>query len=328
MIVKEREYPLRALLAETLLKRIHLSHPKRPIIAEDLRKYQSGYRGEQALDYYLKFLPDDEYYIFQSLRLSFKNLPFQMDFLLLTARFALIIESKTFKGTLRFDSQFDQLIQTYEETEKVYENPISQAKRQQLLLAKWLKETVSFSLPIDFLVVMTNPNAILQTDHGNYEVLKKVCKPHKLIDKITSIKKQHSQSPILDQKMLKKLGKLLLKHHTPLNINILDIYKISKKEIVTGVICPQCGCFPMQYKLRTWACPVCKITSKDAHLNAVYDYFLLINHAITNAELRNFLHLPSRNAAQKILIKLNLTTTGQTKGKIYYFTPGDQIVQR
>ncbi|XJZ26960.1 NERD domain-containing protein [Bacillota bacterium Lsc_1132] len=327
MIVKEREYPFRAILDEILLRRLPLIHPKRPIIAEDLRKYQSGYRGEKSLDYYLKFLPDDEYYIFQSLRLTYKNIIFQMDFLLLSAHFALIIEAKNYKGTLRFDSHFDQLIQTYQETEKAYENPVSQAKRQQSLLTKWLKDKTSLTLPIDFLVVMTNPNAILKTDPGNYEVLKKICKPHKLTDKIASTKKQHTQTPI-DQKTLKKLSKLLIKHHTPPQFNILDVYKISKDEILPGVICPKCGALPMEYKPRSWHCPVCKTTSQDAHLNALHDYFLLIDHSITNAELRNFLHLPSRNAAQKILTKLNLTSTGQTKGKIYYFKPGDQIARR
>lgn len=322
MIAKKREYPIRAELDKLLLKYLSQNHPKRTIIDEDRRAYESGYRGEQTLDYYLNFLPEEEYTIFQSLRLPFKNYFFQIDFLLLTSRFALIIETKNYAGILYFDKNFDQLIQTYREKEKAYENPISQAKRQQQLLTKWLQQNTSLNLPVDFLVAMANPNAILKTDPGYYEVLTKVCKPHKLTEKIASIEEQHPKA-LMDKKTLKKLTKILLKQHTPNKINILEAYKISKNEIVTGVVCPKCGFAPMNYTPRKWHCPTCETSSKDAHLDTINDYFLLIGDSITNAELRWFLHLPSRNAAQKILAKLNLPSTGQTKGKIY-FKAGDR----
>ncbi|MFB4163278.1 nuclease-related domain-containing protein [Alteribacillus sp. JSM 102045] len=60
-------------------------------------KSAAGYRGEKSLDYYLSFLPENECLIFNDLRLPHKNYFFQIDILVLSTRFHLIVVHKLVK---------------------------------------------------------------------------------------------------------------------------------------------------------------------------------------------------------------------------------------
>ncbi|MBU8880911.1 NERD domain-containing protein [Bacillus sp. FJAT-29790] len=106
MIAKERLIPLRMLKNEALLRRIPKHHVKRTIIEKDQTRRKAGYRGEEASDYYVNQLPDKEYTIFHDLRLLNEQNYFQMDTLILSPKFALILEIKNISGTIYFDSSF------------------------------------------------------------------------------------------------------------------------------------------------------------------------------------------------------------------------------
>lgn len=76
----------------------------------------AGYRGEQSLDYYLGFLTN--YFILHDLRLPDRDHHFQLDTLLISPYFILILEVKNISGTLIFDDHFKQLIRVTPEKEE------------------------------------------------------------------------------------------------------------------------------------------------------------------------------------------------------------------
>jgi hypothetical protein len=139
MIIKKRTISLRIQQLEALLRRLPMHFPKRPEIEGELARYKAGFRGEQTLDYYLSYLPEKEYFIFHDIRLSDGIHYFQMDTLLLSLKYLLIIEVKNFYGTLFFDHTFHQLIRTANGNEEAYPDPILQVKTQQNKLEKWLE---------------------------------------------------------------------------------------------------------------------------------------------------------------------------------------------
>ncbi|WP_082919413.1 nuclease-related domain-containing protein [Cytobacillus oceanisediminis] len=74
-------------------------------------------RGEEAVDYFLKDLP--EFIIVKDTRLSNGNGDFfQIDMLLLCPIFLLILEIKNISGTLYFDPAFNQLKMSKQENER------------------------------------------------------------------------------------------------------------------------------------------------------------------------------------------------------------------
>jgi hypothetical protein len=103
MIMKPRIKPLRILQNEALLRRLPDYHRKRQEIETDNRNRIAGYNGEKRLDYYLSLLPNNEFKIYNDLRLTLQY-AFQIDSLIITPFFAAIIEVKNYSGTLYFVS--------------------------------------------------------------------------------------------------------------------------------------------------------------------------------------------------------------------------------
>lgn len=111
---------------------------------------------------------------------------------------------------------------------------------------------------------------------------------------------------------------MLLSKHTPKRYDILKTFGITESQIITGVHCPNCIFIPLNYRRKNWICTKCHFSSKDAHLKAINDYFLLIKNTITNSQLRRFLHLPSSRSAAYILSLLNFLYIGNSRNRVYH----------
>lgn len=315
MIVKRRTIPLRILVNEALLRRLPLNHPKRQEILKDLLIKRTGLKGEQDMDYYISLLDENDFYIFQDLRIPLGSNYFQIDFLLLSTKFALLIENKNMPGIIEFDPDFNQVIRNYNDQIEVYEDPVLQVKRQVYQFKNWLKNHHISPLPLEFLVTYSNKGSILQNPSKNREIYDRVCKGGKLVFKVAEFQNQH-QKDIYSMKDLKKLTKLLIKSHESEKAT-MEKYNISPVEILPGVLCPSCSHLFMQRVSGKWYCPHCGTTSTNAHEQAILDYFLLLGPTITNKQLRKFLLIPSRTIATYLLGNMNLQHTGGTKNRVY-----------
>ncbi|WP_264806750.1 nuclease-related domain-containing protein [Cytobacillus sp. NCCP-133] len=327
MIEKDRFLPIRIQKNHALLKRISKNHPKRPDIESDQTRRLAGYKGEQAVDFHLRKLPVKEYIILHDLRLSNDKHFFQIDTLLLNSNFALILEVKNYSGTLYFDPDFNQLIQTNSKGEvKGYPNPIEQAAQQCAELKKWLQKR-NAAIPIEFLVIISKPSTILKAAPGYAKMLQKVQHVQFLLKSIEKVKSAY-RNEIFILKDLKKISRALIKEHTPLSFDILEYYGIPPADIQTGVICKSCSHRPMKRHFGTWFCLKCQSKDKEAHLHAVKDIFLLNNHApLTNQKICGFLNLPSGDIAKKLLTSMQLPYSGTKKGRVYLPPPACQQIK-
>jgi len=319
MIIKELTIPTKVRKLEALLRRLPIHHPKRPDIESEWGRYMAGYRGEQALEYHLSFLPEQDYLILHNLRLPYGPHFFQMDLLLMSRRLTIIIEVKNYAGTLFFDTTFRQLIRTLNGKEEVFPDPILQVEHQR----HQLKTFIPPDIPIESLVVFSNPSAILKTDGNSPITAKKVIRPPALQPKIEEFEKRYPAERITD-KELRKLARQLIKKDTPDDTNLLHQFQLTKDELLTGVHCPVCQALPMKREYGTWVCPACSTSARDAHLSALKDYTHLISSDITNRQLRSFLHLPSTSSASKLLSSLNLPFSGSTKSRVYHLSKEQQ----
>lgn len=321
LYVKELSKPVKISVLEVLLKRLVDHHPKQSEIERDLTLLVAGYKGEKAVSYYLNFLPKKDYYIFHSLRLPNNGHYFQMDYLLLTTRFALILECKNFFGTLFFDQSFHQLIRTVNDKEEGFHDPLSQVKWHQHQLQN-LFHTWRCPLPIEYFVVIGNPSTIVKTNPQNRHALTKVVHGHRLLNNIQEIERKF-QKEVYDVKKIRKLSKLLVKQHTPETFDPIQKYGLTYEDILTGVKCPECGQVGMIYNHGSWKCQQCQIKKKDAHAESLKDYALLISPTITNQEFRRFFHVTCPDVANYLLKKLQLSHSGGTKNRVYYLNEGE-----
>ncbi|WKB35562.1 nuclease-related domain-containing protein [Terrilactibacillus sp. S3-3] len=162
LIVKELTIPPRIYMDMALLRRLSNGHPKRGEVSKDLARRRAGYRGEQNLYYHLSFLPQDDSQIFYDLGVSVNNRSCQIDTFLLYPSFCLILETKNLSGTLHVDPVFNQFIRSIDDKEEGFPNPILQVQRQKTLLNGWLCQHEMPVIPIEYLVVISNPSTLLK----------------------------------------------------------------------------------------------------------------------------------------------------------------------
>ncbi|MDQ6600141.1 nuclease-related domain-containing protein [Bacillus salipaludis] len=318
MLVKERTIPLKILILSAILRRIPLSHARYQQISDELGRRQAGYEGEQSLDFYYRELPKLKYLIFHDLNLPDGDYNCQIDTLLLTPEFILIIDVKNMAGKLIFDTENEQFIQIKGEEEKGYSYPITQAERHQEYIKKLLAANHFPPVPVVYLVVISNSYAsYVITGKNAYKVKPKVCKGDVMLKRIQDLEGIYT-TPILTAKDLRKLSRLLLKMNTPPTGYLLQKFGIQRLELLTGVQCPYCKYLPMIRKKQKWFCAKCQHYSIDAHIGALKDYFLLIDMKITNREFREFMHIKSIDTAKRLLQASNLKFSGANKNRTYF----------
>ncbi|WP_187443736.1 nuclease-related domain-containing protein [Rossellomorea aquimaris] len=318
MICKELKIPINIDKSQALLWRLPLNHQKIPIVAQDLKKRKAGLNGESAVYYHLSFLNDKKYKIFHDVRLPLFSNYFQIDFLILTPSYILLIEVKNISGIVTIDPFIRQLTRTYKGITEGFSDPISQVQRQKLLLQKWFSVQKLKHPPIKHLVVFSNPSTILNFTESPPadSPYRNIIHSQNIIDKIKDLNETYVKEAMTD-KELTKMKKTILKKHEESELDFMEAHSLTQSDIVTGVRCENCHHIPMIRVSGTWSCIKCDSSSKYAHLQAVRDYFLLLSDHITNRELRRFLHLDSRNTAYKMLKSLQLKTKGGTKSVTY-----------
>ncbi|MBU9710809.1 NERD domain-containing protein [Evansella tamaricis] len=317
MIKKKAKKSRKIQKLEVLLSRTPHNLPQRDLLNDILNKELAGYEGELKLEYYLRFLTQDDFLVLNNIRLKDDNGYFQMDAILLTKYFILIMDSKYWTGYITIDSCFKQFIQLNKGRRNVYSDPVLQISLQEKRFKAWLKKMKYPAISIKSLVVFTNRNVVLETPPANYPFLNRLLKAPEILSKIDSLLFTYEME-IYTSKDLNKLSKLLCKYNVPEDPDYLNQFQIPNKSIIKGVKCNNCESFSMKRFNGIWVCPKCNHKSSDAHLEAIRDFSLLYGREITNGQLREFLHLPSRSVAQKILASMRLPSTGQRKYTIYY----------
>lgn len=315
MIIKNCKRPLKIDMLEALMRRLPPGHAKHPAIIEDIKKIKAGYNGENRVFQSLKSLPEKEYLLFHDLRLIGSPFPFQMDILILTSSFLLILEVKNMAGEIFFDNAFNQLIRTNPDGKtEAFDDPILQVSRQRQHLLDWLKTKRTNNLPVETLVVSANSSTIIRA--GNTDINRIVTRKDRILLKIEELKNKYNEA-VLSTRAMKRLSNLLLDSHIPYIPKPLENYRIPITALQTGVFCDKCHAFSMERKSRKWICRTCLDISLDAHISALYDYLYLVKPTITNREFRNFLQLQSPSSAKKLLLSLKLNHSGHTRGRVY-----------
>lgn len=315
MFDKNLGIPKILLQSEALEGRVPDNFLKLSDIKAKIRILRSGYNGEKVINHHIGQIPYQKYHIFHDIRLPIGTTFFQIDAILLSPNLILMLEGKNHSGTLRFEE--NQMIQEYLDTREIYENPISQVNRHKILLKYWLEKYHVSSIPIESFVVVTKSSTEIIIRPGYSEAEEKVCKANDLLTKIVSLEVNFKKE-YLNPTEIEKVRELFLRNHTPQRIDILKMFGVDESDIIAGVRCPNCSFIPMNYNRKIWICPMCQFISKDAFLKAIDDYFLIKKTTITNADLRNFLLLPSSRSTTYLLSSLKLPYTGTSRDRVYH----------
>ncbi|WP_270180015.1 nuclease-related domain-containing protein [Alkalihalobacillus sp. CinArs1] len=318
MIAKNRNTPHYLLKLTALMKRLPAHLPIIEEVREQVAIHKAGFQGERSLDFPLSFLNSKDHTVYHDIRIANGSFYFQIDSLVVTQYYLLVIEVKNISGTLLFDPVFNQLIRTSRngEVEEAFPDPLTQVRRQQIQLLTFMRQHRISGLPIETLVVISNKSTVVKATNEVKKIATQVIKSDYLPTKIKEFDRKY-QNEMLSIKEVKRLGRLLVKHHTPLEIDVLKRFSLTRSDLLDGVHCPRCGYLPMKRLHGRWCCMNCGEVSRDAHLEALRDYALLVDEWVTNQEIRRFLKMESSDAAKRILRELNLGYVGENKARKY-----------
>ncbi|MDV2582800.1 nuclease-related domain-containing protein [Alkalibacillus haloalkaliphilus] len=313
MIVKEHEIPAKLLKLAAAHKRLFEHHPDYRQVESELYRERSGYAGELRVDYPLSKL-DFPHFILHDLRLRLFQNYFQMDTLLLTERFGLILEVKNFTGIISINPTFNQLIQTVDGETHTYNDPVIQVEEQKQQQLQWLGFSSIHRLPIEILVVMANPKATLDITSEKHR--DHIIPISQLTQKIRDISQKYHE-PVMPVDATSRLAHKMKDHHNFKNYNIENNFRIHFDDYKRGIFCPNCKTSIMIRLRRRWQCRRCKFRSHDAHENAFKDFYLLKGDEITNREVRDFLRVESASLSKHFLKSAGYKTIGKTNTRKY-----------
>lgn len=318
LIEKNRDFPREITVLRTILRRFSLNPQLQAELESKLSRKLAGYKGEKELDYHISQIDHARFHIFHDLRIPYNNTHFQIDSLLISNTFMLVIDSKNYAGTLDFYPEFNYLLQTWNGIEKVYPDPILQTRTQAAQLKSFLIKHHFTPPPIAFIVSISNSQAIIRNPGNSQDVKLRVCKTPAVAYKIQSFNDKY-QNEVLSIKEIRKMTKLLLKSHEPYIPDIPSMH-LPMNQVHKGVQCPECGEIVMKRIYGNWVCKKCGHLSKEAHIAALRDFFIIYGPAITSRQFSDFLNIASIHQSKRLLSALDLDSTGSTKGRIY--TPG------
>ncbi|GLB59564.1 nuclease [Cytobacillus sp. NCCP-133] len=268
------------------------------------------------MDFPLDLIHKKKYFILHDLRLPSGPHYLQIDTLLLSEKFILILEVKNISGILYFDTIYKQLFRVKDGEETVFPCPLMQIERHEMLFKEWVLNNGFPTVPVYSMVIISNPHTGIKTIPSNIRLNNKIVHKNNLPSKIDSIEEYLNQNS-LPEKFLKKMIRMLKKQNSEADPDILKRFQIEEREILRGIHCPDCNYLPLKRLKRTWHCPECRKNSHNAHIQALSDFYLLIGDSITNKRFREFLLLASPITATRLIKSLNFPHSGANKSRKY-----------
>ncbi|MDY3206899.1 nuclease-related domain-containing protein, partial [Clostridium baratii] len=182
---------------------------KKKYIDKDIAILKYGIDGEKNTDYELKnsFIP---MLILHDIRLESEDYVAQMDYIIITKYFIMILETKKLSGDISINESGEFVRSFKSKYGKVYKregiySPITQNERHVQILKKILKDNnVCKNIPIYSGIVMANPKSIINKSRAPKDIKEQIVKYDQLAkfikDKIDYEKKKND-GIVFDKKM-------------------------------------------------------------------------------------------------------------------------------
>lgn len=312
LILLDRQESEQHKILEALVRRLPSRHTEYIYYFEKLRRMQAGFAGEQRIDaeWLEIILPHPHYFLHDLQILNHFGTTHQIDTVLLSPQFILILEIKNVTGILDFDESFSQFTRTtVEGNVEGMTNPFHQSRRHM----EWMKGLLQQSrleIPVHYAVVLATKNAILSKSLRGQPIFH----VSGLRYFVRELFQQHKEVTMDEEKLFQFASKLLSMHR-PIKREIV----LPVQDIVKGVLCESClNGQPMNYRYPKWYCQRCESVDNKAIFRTVEDYRLLVGESLTNKSFCEFFKIDSPNTAYKLLQKLPLKAEGTKRNRKYF----------
>ncbi|HEY8889666.1 MAG TPA: NERD domain-containing protein [Clostridium sp.] len=214
-----------------------VSSDKKKLIDRDIIFLKQGLDGEQNVQYELKnsFIP---MLCLHDIRIEYDDYVAQIDFVIITNKFIMVLEAKKLNGDIEITSGGDFIRSLKSNSGKAFKkegmySPISQNERHVNILRKILiKEGIIKTLPIKSAVILANPKTIVNKSKAPKSIQNNIYK----YDQITNLLKKELNDDKNTRNMLEKymyeISDFLIKNNKPITMNNRDKYSLIEEDFI------------------------------------------------------------------------------------------------
>lgn len=272
----------------------------------DLRKVLAGQAGEQQVRWHWQDMHwEMEHVLFYDFIMQLHGFSYQMDVVIVSRHFILVIEVKNMVGEISFHEARHQFVRRREGGGlEGFRNPLDQARRH----ARALGQLIGSAIPIEYAVVFSNVKSILR-DVPDHEPVFHVSGLERYVDGLLSRHPACLGREEFDE-LVQRMGML----------RCGSVYQpaFDRRRMMKGVLCAPCGHRrKMMYRHGKFICMQCSHSCRMPLIEALEDYCLLVGDWMTNEEFRDYTGVQSADSAKRLLQSLHVTSEGEKKGRRY-----------
>lgn len=235
-----------------------------------------------------------------------EHLFIQLDTIILTKKYLLIIEVKNIIGSLTFQTHKGQVIRTLDGVKTPFECPITQINRHIHSL-----EQLHLALPIFKAIVFSSNRVILENiPLGEPIFFRKNLPPF-----IHNLNKKEDR--ISTSEFNNLIRKIQSMQHAMQRKPLCERWNIHPDTLIKGFLCKVCRKPLCKVSNKTWKCQQCEGIDRNPIVHNIDDYFLLIKDSISTAECMDFFRLSSSHEAYYMLKKCNLVNINNARKTVY-----------
>lgn len=208
----------------------------RKYIEADIKKIKYGAIGESNVYYELKhsFMP---MVCLHNLRLEYKGLVAQIDFVVITTKNIYVIECKNLVGDIVITDKgefirYKKNLQGKGSIKEGMYSPIVQNERHINVLKEILKDKLGYKNNlnrIESLVVIANPSTIINKKYAPSNIANKIIRNDQLIQTISNIEKDKKINWVFMQDDMEKIARCLKDYHKDIDIDYINKYCLEEE---------------------------------------------------------------------------------------------------
>lgn len=197
-------------------------------LEKELKLFEIGLAGERKVLFELKNLQHASY-ILHDYRFIINGQSIQIDFIVVTRQFIVIVEVKNYYGDI-FVSERDEFIRRVYKGKRLvkeegFYSPIQQVERQSHLLERFLKELgIIEHMPIHHVVVFSNDRTILHHKQASNRVRNHIVRADGLRTYIDDLFKLPSKLKKPDS-FLQETAEHILENHVPIEFETVEAFE-------------------------------------------------------------------------------------------------------
>ena len=255
-----------------MIARLDPDHRKLQYLKDCLYRVSAGYSGECNVDSYIERTQIPHLTkIFTDLHLRISpTFTFQIDTLIITERYVLIVEVKNLKDTVRFVQNPPHLEQIFETgAEAILDCPIHQIESNKSNLNEWFRLR-GIHLKTLGLLVLANSKTRVKDAPPNFPIIYKKQIPFYLqklqpAEKVLSIEQIHDLAREIHAEQ---------QHFNP--FPLCAYYDIDHRELKTGLLCRYCDRQLRRKNREKWFCESCGKNTFNPYNDGINDWFMLV----------------------------------------------------